>query len=105
MPYDVEPRSRSTLLLRDIQNVALPSVPLQSFFVSPEPTRQRPRRARGSRGRDAPLYLLTFNLLELDHGSLSSAKRPQAPMEKLAGERGVELHGFDAIFIHVGTQR
>eukprot|EP00290_Baffinella_frigidus_P012712 CAMPEP_0180164710 /NCGR_PEP_ID=MMETSP0986-20121125/30541_1 /TAXON_ID=697907 /ORGANISM="non described non described, Strain CCMP2293" /LENGTH=218 /DNA_ID=CAMNT_0022115557 /DNA_START=10 /DNA_END=666 /DNA_ORIENTATION=- len=29
----------------------------------------------------------------------------QAPMEKLAGERGEELHGFDAIFIHVGTQR
>jgi len=26
-------------------------------------------------------------------------------MEKLAGERGVELHGFDAIFFHVGTQR
>lgn len=41
----------------------------------------------------------------LPRGSLSSAKRPQAPMEKLAGERGEELHGFDAIFIHVGTQR
>ena len=29
----------------------------------------------------------------------------QAPMAQLAGERGAELHGLDALFIHVGTQR
>ena len=62
-------------------------------------------------GQNANAGLVTAVQVRLPRGVVLRWRRakislyPQAKMEDLAGPRAAEVRGFDAIFIHVGTQR